>query len=204
MDINLLDKHNSEAYQNVMQYFNEGYQKVCIEHATGSGKSMIITAVSSHFERVLVVAPGVFVLKQVKGTVEEYSPERKLSPDYITYSSIMKGKQEGRDYSNLYDLIVLDEYHHLGADEWGAGIDYICKQNPEAKILGTTASPIRYSDKKKNMTDIFFKGNVVSRLDLGTAWARKVLVAPEYIMAIEDSVEFHNKFIRNIEESSLL
>lgn len=204
MDINLLDPHNREAYQKVMQHFNDGHQKACIEHPTASGKSYVITAVSDNFRRVLIVAPGTFVLEQVKSTIESESPEREIAPDYMTYAAIMKGKQVGTDYSNLYDLIVLDEYHHLGAEAWGAGIEYICGQNPNAKILGTTASPIRYSDKKRNMSDIFFKGNVLSRIDLGAAWARKILISPVYIMAIEDSDEFHNKFIRDIENSSLL
>lgn len=187
-----------------MQHFDAGHQKACVEHPTASGKSFIITAVSDHFQRVLIVAPGTFVLGQVADTIKDYSPEREIAPVYMTYSAIMRGFQDGNDYSNLYDLIILDEYHHVGAESWGAGINYICEQNPGVKILGTTASPVRHSDKKRNMSDIFFEGNVMSSIDLGTAWARNILISPEYIIAIEDSKEFHNKFISEIEHSSLI
>ena len=96
MDINSLHEHNREAYQKVMQHFDAGHQKACIEHPTASGKSFIITAVSDHFSRVLIVAPGTFVLGQVKSTIEAESPERELVPEYMTYAAIMKGMKDGK------------------------------------------------------------------------------------------------------------
>ena len=132
MDINTLHEHNREAYQKVMQHFNEGHQKACIEHPTASGKSYVITAVSDNFRRVLIVATGTFMLEQVKSTIESESPEREIAPDYMTYAAIMKGKQVGTDYSNLYDLIVLDEYHHLGAEAWArVWVSKYAEQEPE-------------------------------------------------------------------------
>ena len=204
MDINLLHEHNHEAYQKVMQHFNEGHQKACVVHATGTGKSMIITAVSDHFERVLILTTNMFTIEQVGDTFKKYSPERTAEPTFMIYQALLQQMRDDVDYSHAFDLIVFDEFHHGGAEEWGKAVNWIIEQNPSAKVLGTSATAIRHSDGGRDMGDELFDGNVVSTLSLGEAWARKVLMAPYYIMAVEDSEEFYNDFIRKIEESNLL
>ena len=52
-----------------------------------------------------------------------------------------------------YDLICLDEFHRIGAPGWGERVDELLKANPNAKIFGTTATPIRYLDKGRDMSD---------------------------------------------------
>ncbi len=204
MDINSLHEHNREAYQKVMQHFNEGHQKACVVHATGTGKSMIITAVSDHFERVLILTTNMFTIEQVDETFKKYSPERTAEPTFMIYQALLQQMRDDVDYSHAFDLIVFDEFHHGGAEEWGKAVNWIIEQNPSAKVLGTSATAIRHSDGGRDMGDELFDGNVVSTLSLGEAWARKVLMAPYYIMAVEDSEEFYNDFIRKIEESNLL
>ena len=204
MDINSLHEHNREAYQKVMQHFNEGHQKACVVHATGTGKSMIITAVSDHFERVLILTTNMFTIEQVADTFKKYSPERTAEPTFMIYQALLQQMRDDVDYSHAFDLIVFDEFHHGGAEEWGKAVNWIIEQNPSAKVLGTSATAIRHSDGGRDMGDELFDGNVVSTLSLGEAWARKVLMAPYYIMAVEDSEEFYNDFIRKIEESNLL
>ena len=204
MDINSLHEHNREAYQKVMQHFNEGHQKACVVHATGTGKSMIITAVSDHFERVLILTTNMFTIEQVGDTFKKYSPERTAEPTFMIYQALLQQMRDDVDYSHAFDLIIFDEFHHGGAEEWGKAVNWIIEQNPSAKVLGTSATAIRHSDGGRDMGDELFDGNVVSTLSLGEAWARKVLMAPYYIMAVEDSEEFYNDFIRKIEESNLL
>lgn len=204
MDINTLHEHNREAYQKVMQHFNEGHQKACVVHATGTGKSMIISAVSDHFERVLILTTNMFTIEQVGETFKKYSPERTVEPTFMIYQALLQQMRDDVDYSHAFDLIVFDEFHHGGAEEWGKAVNWIIEQNPSAKVLGTSATAIRHSDGGRDMGDELFDGNVVSTLSLGEAWARKVLMAPYYIMAVEDSEEFYNDFIRKIEESNLL
>ena len=204
MDINSLHEHNREAYLKVMQHFNEGHQKACVVHATGTGKSMIITAVSDHFERVLILTTNMFTIEQVDETFKKYSPERTAEPTFMIYQALLQQMRDDVDYSHAFDLIVFDEFHHGGAEEWGKAVNWIIEQNPSAKVLGTSATAIRHSDGGRDMGDELFDGNVLSRLPLGEAWARKILMAPYYIMAVEDSEEFHNEFIKKIEESKLL
>ena len=207
MNPNTLFPHNLHAYTEIMQAFAEGKRKVCVEHATATGKSYLITAVSDHFERVVIIIPGEEVREQVRKAFIKESPERNLMPDFITYQKLTEDNKAGlmeSDYKNKYDLIVIDEYHHTGAKEWGKAIQALIDNNADAKVLGTTATPERYSEGGRNMSEEFFDGNVASRLDLGTAWKRKVLMAADYIIAIEDSDKFHDEFIREIEESKLM
>lgn len=207
MNPNTLFPHNLHAYNEIMQAFDEGKRKVCVEHATATGKSYLITAVADHFERVVVIIPGEEVREQVRETVEKLSPERSLMPDFITYQKLTENNKAGlmeSVYKDKYNLIVIDEYHHTGAKEWGKAIQALIDNNADAKVLGTTATPERYSEGGRNMSEEFFDGNVASRLDLGTAWKRKVLMAADYIIAIEDSEKFHDEFIREIEESKLM
>lgn len=49
-------------------------------------------------------------------------------------------------------LIVLDEVHRTGAQEWNEKIKVLIKNNPNAKILGITATPIRDVDNQ-NMVE---------------------------------------------------
>ena len=207
MNPNTLFPHNLHAYNEIKQAFAEGKRKVCVEHATATGKSYLITAVSDHFERVVIIIPGEEVREQVRDTVIKLSPERNLMPYFITYQKLTEDNKAGlmeSDYKNKYDLIVIDEYHHTGAKEWGKAIQALIDNNAEAKVFGTTATPERYSEGGRNMSEEFFDGNVASRLDLGTAWKRKVLMPADYIIAIEDSEKFHDEFIREIEESKLM
>ena len=204
MNPNTLFPHNLHAYNEIMQHFNEGHQKACVVHATGTGKSYIINAVSDHFERVLIITTNMFTIDQVRDTIKAESPERITEPTYMIYQALLQQMRDDVNCSQAFDLIVFDEFHHGGAEEWGKAVNWIIEQNPSAKVLGTSATAIRHSDGGRDMGDELFDGNVVSTLSLGEAWARKVLMAPVYIMAIEDSEEFYNKFIKKIDESPLL
>jgi len=204
MDINTLHPHNYEAYQKIMQHFNDGHQRACVVHATGTGKSYIITAVTDRFERVLIVTTNMFVIDQVRDTIKTELPERTIEPVYKIYPALLQDMDNQVDCLHKYDLIVLDEFHHGGAERWGQAVTWVLEQNPDAKVLGTSSTAIRHSDNMRDMGEELFEGHILSRLPLGEAWARKILMAPYYIMAVEDSEEFHNEFIKKIEESKLL
>ena len=49
------------------------------------------------------------------------------------------------------DLMVFDELHRTGAETWEPRIKELMDRNPQSKVLGITATPIRDSDKKDMM-----------------------------------------------------
>ena len=41
------------------------------------------------------------------------------------------------------DLLILDEFHHIGAPVWGARINDIIETHPDMQIFGMTAYTVR-------------------------------------------------------------
>lgn len=168
----------------------------CVCHPTGTGKSYIVAAVSEHFKKVLVLAPNIFVLNQQRSVLAW-----KENVDYMTYPGLMFNVC---DMTKQYDLIVLDEFHRTGADEWGAAVRLLIDGQPEAKVLGTTATPIRYLDGERDMAVELFNGNIASQLSIAEAWNRgDILPIPTYVTGIfnfdktvADGVERINKSFR--------
>lgn len=163
--------HNKTAYEAVMKHFNEGNRKAAVIQSTGTGKSFVGGAVSSHFEKVLVVAPNEYVLSQAVSVTPH--------ADTATYSLLAMRE----DVPTGYDLIWFDEFHRIGAPTWKNGVDKVIEANPQAKILGTTATPDR-SLENRNMADEFFEGDVVSNMTLTDAWVNHILRVPKYVIGV--------------------
>lgn len=164
--------HNQIAYEKVMKAF-ETSNRTCICHPTGTGKSYIVAAVCQHFNKILVIAPNIFVLNQQEKVLKDRS-----DISYTTYAWLLNNYSS---INNQYDLIVLDEFHRAGAEEWGTAVNLLLESQPQAKVLGTSATPIRYLDDNKDMSDELFDGNVASTLTIAEAWHQRILPIPTYV-----------------------
>lgn len=167
--LNLLP-HNQSAYEKVMEHFKT-HQKAAVVHATGTGKSFLGGAVASHFRNVLIVAPNEYVLEQASKTASH-----AICKTY-SWLSIQEQMPTG------FDLIWFDEFHRMGATTWSVGCENLLCVNPQAKILGTTATSER-SLEKRDMADEWFMNDVVSTLTLTDAWVRKILRVPTYVIGV--------------------
>ena len=169
--------HNQQAVDKTLAHFKSGKQKAAIIHPTGTGKSYCISAIAEHFNKVAIIAPNNYVLKQIKDVFGQTQTK------YYTYSKITKITPTG------FDLIVIDELHRMGAKTWEVGINKLLQANPEAKVLGTTATPIRYLDNERDMAEDYFKGDVISQIELVDAMAMGILPVPHYVVGYY-SLEF--------------
>ena len=205
----ILLPHNEEAYQKLVLGLKDK-QFVSINHATGTGKSFIVLKylLNNRDKKILYLAPTYSIVEQlVNDHVEElgYSKHDFMKFDTMLYSGLLK-----RDVSELargYDIVILDEYHRCGAEQWGEKIkefiSTIRNEGLDTKVIGTTATEIRYLDNKRDMNELLFDGNCVSRLSLAEAILRGILPVPVYINV---SYELNNKLsvIENrIKRSSL-
>ena len=179
MRIQLL-QHNKIAYQKIIKTF-ESTNRTCVVHPTGTGKSYLIAAVSEKYKSVLILGPNVFVLNQVRDVIQW----RHEGVSYMTYQMLVFMEEVPKGY----DLICLDEFHRIGAPGWGERVDEVLKANPNAKIFGTTATPIRYLDKGRDMSDEIFNHNVASHITIGEAWSRSILPIPTFVTGL---FNFHN------------
>ena len=187
-----LKKHNKVAYERVMAAFEKD-RMTCVCHPTGTGKSYIVAAVTDHFKRVLILAPNIFVLRQQRQVINW-----RKDIEYRTYQWLNKNVT---DIKEQYELIVIDEFHRAGAPEWSATVGLLIESQTEAKVLGTSATPIRYLDDERNMADELFNGHVASNMTIAEAWTvYNVLPIPRYVSGlfrwdktIDDAVERINK-----------
>lgn len=172
----ILLSHNKTAYQKVMKAF-ETSDRTCVVHPTGTGKSYLIAAVSESFKRVLILGPNDFVLDQVHEVLQW-----RKDIEYMTYSMLMYMDNP----KTGYDLICIDEFHRAGAQEWGAAVLRLLGVNKQAKIFGTTATPIRFLDNERNMAEELFHNNVASHITIGQAWNQGILPQPTYVTGLFD------------------
>jgi len=82
------------------------------------------------------------------------------------------------------DFIVLDEFHRCGATEWGKSVEKLLASCKKAKILGLSATNIRYLDNQRDMADELFEGCIASQMSLGEAIARGILPTPTYVISM--------------------
>lgn len=172
--------HNEVTYNAVKRLWEKD-RSVAVIQATGTGKSYIIAKTMTDFsaEGKLVMAPSHYILQQQESRV----PWALQSTTFMTYA---KGANlTPIEVSQLNcKLIVLDEFHRCGADIWGAGVQKILNAYPDAHILGTSATPIRYLDNSRDMSDELFNSNVAENLSLAEAIVRRILPSPIYISAL--------------------
>ena len=181
-----LYKHNKEAYSKVQKKFEEN-NRVAIIHATGTGKSFVSLKwlYDNRNKRCLFLAPTYEIIDQLEQHIKSEGLSLSDFPNLkcSIYPNFARLSQQ--DIENLhFDNIVLDEFHRCGAQEWGRSINTLLNSNPNAQVLGITATPIRYLDDNRNMAEELFGGNIASEISLTDAVSRGILPMPTYISAI--------------------
>jgi superfamily II DNA or RNA helicase len=74
--------------------------------------------------------------------------------------------------------------------------------NPDAYVLGTTATPVRYLDGSRDMSDELFAGVIAIDLSLADAIVKKILPAPTYIAALYTLAEEINDLLELLKNSN--
>ena len=181
-----LKPHNVETYQKVTDKLKES-NKVAVIHPTGTGKMYIALKLleENKGKKAIYVAPSNPILHDVKknifaeGMTMEDFPQLKR----ITYQKLA-GLTDGEIQELDADIIVLDEFHHCGAPEWGKGVERLLQRNEGASVLGLSATPVRYTDGLRDMADELFENNVASEMTLEEAIEREILPKASYVSAL--------------------
>ncbi len=144
-------------------------------------------------EKQLLLAPSNYIIKQQQKIV----PWATQSVQFMTYAKCSKLFQ----ISDV-KLIILDEFHRDGAEVWGAGVQRVLDANPDAYVLGTSATPVRYLDGNRDMGDELFDGNIAVNLSLADAIVKRILPAPIYIAALYTLAEELNDLLSVLKDSN--
>ena len=172
--------HNQETYDKIQELWKTE-NKVAAVQATGTGKSyLILKCIYNDPEaNKVVLAPSNYILEQlIKEAGEELPNTKTLTYSKLSYMSNAEIKELNIGY------IFLDEFHRCGAEQWGDGVQRLLNIFPDAKVLGTSATHIRFLDNARNMGEELFNGNIVNNLSLAEAIVKKILPMPKYISAL--------------------
>lgn len=209
--------HNQTAYDKLCEML-EVSDRACVVQPTGTVKFVIIAKLvqDNPKMRFLLLGTNEYMFADQMANLADFAPG--FTPEnlqFMTYAAAMVAARNEVTTPKC-DVIIADEFHHCGASGWGKGVQYVIESNPEAKVIGFTATPIRYSDNGRNMADEMFEGNVASSMELEEAWLRGILPIPKYIIALYDAPKElgelkvsidkvrekkkHSKFVKKYEE----
>lgn len=202
-----LFKHNSIAYEAVVSMLSD-CGRAAVIHPTGTGKSYIAFKLieSCPGARFLWLSPSEYIYKtQMTNLLVEDSDFPVEQITFATYAKLMMMDEQAME--NLSpDYIILDEFHRCGAEVWGQGVQTLLKLHPDAKILGLSATAIRYLDNNRNMAEELFDGNVASEMTLGESIVRGILPAPTYVSTLfkyQNEIERYQKRINTMKAKGL-
>lgn len=175
-----LFSHNETAYRAIEEGFKKNRIGAVVQ-ATGTGKSFLIARYITNYseDKILVIAPNVTIISEIKKVVGDRVP----SVTYRTFQSLCLRREMTKNIKA--DHIIIDEFHHFGAEVWGKAMQEVIDMNPEARVLGMSATPIR-PEEKMDTVEIYFKGNLFHELTLSMAWYYRILPVPILVQSVFD------------------
>lgn len=182
MAINLYE-HNGQAYIAATEMLKRT-GKAAVIHPTGTGKSFIGFKLCEDNPEANVcwISPSEYVYRTQIENLKEAGGEEPGNVRFYTYAKLARITEEEMNGIKP-DFVVLDEFHRCGAAVWGEGVWTLLRKYPEAKLLGLSATAVRYLDNQRDMSDELFDGNVASEMSLGEAIVRGILNPPKYVLA---------------------
>lgn len=168
-----LKEHNLRSYQELCEML-EKHDKCAYISATGTGKSYVVAKyIEEHGleEKTLVLVPSDAIRESWKTLL----PRVRIQ----SYQGLLNKKISLEGYC----LVICDELHHLGAKKWGAHYQELIG-GYTGKVIGISATPIRFLDKCRDMTQELFGSNKVYGLELPESIEKGILPSFDYITAI--------------------
>ena len=183
-----LFEHNEKAYHAAVRMMDQ-YGKAAIVHPTGTGKSYIaFKLIEDNPDKVVIwLSPSEYIFKTQLESLKRNDPDFPLvNVRFYTYAKLMCCTQAQLDEiaAQKPAYIILDEFHRAGAECWGESTVALLKLCPDAKLLGLTATNIRYLDNNRDMAEELFDGHIASDMNLGEAVVRGILPAPKYVTTV--------------------
>lgn len=197
-----LHSHNKTTYQNITNLWKTT-KRVAVIQATGTGKSYLIFKAISDFigKKKILLTPSKVIHNQFKENTD-YGWLIDESVNAFLYQNRDNFSDENI-LNQKADLIILDEFHRIGAKKWEKKIEKLLEHNPDAFVLGASATPIRYLDGKRDMAEEFFNGVKAAELTLPQAIVKSILPNPTYIAALVSLDEEVENLLINLEKSRL-
>ena len=203
-NIGNLYPHNKKVFKELLENLKTN-DRVAIVQATGTGKGKLASCIVEYTlfknkdAKILIFAP-------LNSILENYKECFNLTSEnviYKTYKSLSDcSDSELVKIGKYYDIIILDEFHRLGGPYWNIKTNKLFEYKKlENKIIGLTATPIRYLDDERDMANELFGGNIINGITLEEAIIDGILPRFEYNICYykpeEKIKEIRSKIVQN-------
>ena len=183
-----LFEHNAKAYRAAAAMLAR-YGKAAVVHPTGTGKSYIaFKLIEDHPEAIFLwLSPSEYIFKTQLESLQKQEPNFPLeNVRFYTYAKLLFCTEEQlAEIAALHPAyIIMDEFHRADAEHWGERVQKLLALCPDAKLLGLTATNVRYLDNNRDMAEELFDGRIASEMTLGEAIVRGILPAPKYVTTV--------------------
>lgn len=167
-----LHGYNQTTYRNIRHELETQTKVSCVQ-ATGTGKRYLTGQLILDYahKKICFLSPSTFINEQ----------QKKLTDHKNVTFGTYQGLKRLLDDDLHFDLIIVDEFHRLGAKEWGKKFRMLLRRNQSAKLVGFTATPERHLDNGVDMRSILFNDVCVNDMRLEDAIARRILPSPTYV-----------------------
>ena len=201
-----LYNHNILSYEEIKKSFEKGSDVVGIVHATGTGKTYnaLQLAYDNKDKKIIYIVPSNGIIEHIKKVIEDNS-KLDIKRDFPnltfrTYQSLINMNHDEIESLDV-DMLILDEFHHIGAPVWGARVNKIIETHPSTKVFGMTAYTVRdrgtsyERDMANHEGNELFSNKIVSRYDLCDAMIDGVIPKPIYksayinLLGVESKLE---------------
>ena len=196
--------HNQKSYKKVKAAYDSGEKVVGILHATGTGKTYnaLQLALDNQDKQIIYVTPYNSIIEHVRELIKE-NPELDIDRDFkhvkfMTYAGLSKLSPEELENLNV-DMMILDEFHHIGAPVWGDAVNKVIDSHEDLLIFGMSAYSVRdrgtkyERDLAEDNGSELFSDKIVSRYDLVDAILDGVLPVPIYKSAYINLLDYVSK-----------
>lgn len=184
-----LHEHNQRMLEQV-EAILDVHDRCCIEQATGCGKSFVVHAwLQNHPNtRTLIIVPHAYIASDQRHKIRQDDPLYDFSSiRTMTYAKLLTDYKNDALPEDL-QCIIFDEMHHVGADQWGQAAFALVELNPDAKVIGTTATPVR-TDGRDMARALFTEDERTIPYTFVQALYDGVLPSPSYIVGTYELVE---------------
>ena len=183
-----LFEHNARAYQAAAAML-EQYGKAAVVPPTGTGKSYIaFKLIEDHPDAAFLwLSPSEYIFRTQLENLQKQAPDFHLgNVRFATYARLLFCTEEqlAEIAAQHPAYIIMDEFHRAGAERWGESVRKLLELCPDAKLLGLTATNVRYLDNNRDMAEELFDGHIASEMTLGEAIVRGILPAPKYVTTV--------------------
>ena len=207
-----LYEHNVKCYKEVKKAYESGENVVGIVHATGTGKSYnaLQLAYDNKDKKIVYIVPSNGIIEHIEKIISN-SPNLDFKRDFPnlelrTYQSLVSLSKEELKKIEC-DILIIDEFHHMGAPIWGAQVKAMIETHEDIKIFGMTAYTVRdrntpyERDMANPNTNELFSNKIVSRYDLCDAMMDGILPIPVYkssYITMEDIEDVENRLDKSL------